>query len=77
MTLYHNTLDPFYRSPFGSLPTNSQVRIRLSVGNEHIPQHIDLRLWADSEHRYPMRVLGTHQQRQLYEAVIVTPSTPA
>ena len=76
MTLYHNTLDPFYRSPFGSLPTNSQVRIRLSVGNEHIPQHIDLRLWTDSEHRYPMRILGTHQQRQLYEAVIVTPSTP-
>ena len=76
MTVYHNSLDPFYRSPFGSLPVNAQVILRLTVGNEHIPNRIDLRLWDGKEHRYPMRSLGTRHGKQIYEVVISTPQTP-
>ncbi|MBQ8092824.1 MAG: glycoside hydrolase family 13 protein [Clostridia bacterium] len=76
MTVYHNSFDAFYRSPFGSLPVNAQVRLRLSVGNEHIPSRIDLRIWDGAEHRYPMRSLGTHQGRQIFEVMISTPQVP-
>ena len=76
MTVYHNSLDPFYRSPFGSLPVNTQIRLRVSVGNEQLPSRVDLRIWDGAEHRYPMRSLGSTHGRHLYEAVIITPASP-
>lgn len=76
MTVYHNSLDTFYRSPFGSLPVNTQLRLRLAVGNEQLPHHIDLRIWDGAEHRYPMRSLGFMRGQHIYEAVIATPATP-
>ncbi|MBQ9010675.1 MAG: glycoside hydrolase family 13 protein [Clostridia bacterium] len=76
MTVYHNSLDTFYRSPFGSLPVSTELRLRVSVGNEHLPHHVDLRTWDGTEHRYPMRSLGSTHGHHLYEAIIMTPATP-
>lgn len=55
MNIYHNSRDINYRSPFGALPTGSEVSMRLDVTADCCPDAVFLRLWVnDSEELLPM-----------------------
>ncbi|MCR4708296.1 MAG: glycoside hydrolase family 13 protein [Clostridiales bacterium] len=72
MIMRHNSLDAFFRSPFGALPCGGQARLRVTVSGE-APERIEMRAWNSREHRFPMRPLGVRDGAYVYEAEITVP----
>ena len=76
MNFEHNTLNEFYRSPFGALPAGAQVRLRLAAAGRETLDKVELRIWDGEEHRFPMRLLGVRAGKRYYEAQITVSQTP-
>ena len=75
MIMRHNSLDSFFRSPFGSLPCGAQARLRVTISGE-APDKLEMRAWNSGEHRFPMRTLGVRDGVLVYEAEITVPQEP-
>ena len=72
MIMRHDTLDSFFRSPFGALPCGAQARLRVTVSGA-APEKLEMRAWNGGEHRFPMRALGARDGVLVYEAEITVP----
>ncbi|MCL2545322.1 MAG: glycoside hydrolase family 13 protein [Clostridia bacterium] len=77
MQLFHDSRDPFYRSPGGALPCGSAARLRLSVRGGAAPDEVVLRVWREGEERLPMAVLpGGEGGERVYEVLLPAGDTP-
>ena len=76
MTLYHDTLDPYFRTPQGAMPCGGEICLRLQASADQIPASVTLRLWDGQERRYPMQMMGIRKGKCSYEAYLTVPETP-
>jgi len=72
MQLYHDSRDPFYRSPGGALPCGSAACLRLSVQGDSTPGEVVLRIWRGHEERISM----SPSADGIYEALLPAGDTP-
>lgn len=77
MQIFHNSQDIKYRSPFGAVPTESEVTLRLDVYSDSAPESVCLRVWADeSETLYHMERTESGDGVFSYTYKLCLPKTP-
>ncbi len=72
MYLYHNSRELACRSPYGSVPVETSLKLSLSAQNLPEHSHIYLRLWQDTETLLPMVLDGANR----YTAELTSPQNP-
>jgi len=72
MQLFHDSRNPFYRSPSGAQPCGTQVTLRLKVESQREPEKVCLRVW-DGEER---KLFLTKAEQGLYEVTFYLPRRP-
>ncbi|MFT9497663.1 glycoside hydrolase family 13 protein [Anaerosolibacter sp.] len=77
--IHHDSYQSFYRKPFGAVPCNQKISLRLSIRTEgETVHHVHLRLWTDQEgeKKMPMDQLEPINHGQIYGGTFDTPSFP-
>ena len=76
--IYHDSHQLFFRTPFGAVPCEKAVRLRLEVFSPEPVQQAVLRLWKYGlvEERIPMTLLEEEGERQVHEATFRAPEIP-
>jgi 4-alpha-glucanotransferase len=77
--IHHDSYQSFYRKPFGAVPCNQKISLRLSIRTEGETIHqVHLRLWTDQEgeKKMPMDQLEPMNHGQIYGGTFDTPSFP-
>lgn len=71
MNLEHNSRKSFYRFPKGAVPTDSTVRLRISVASMFIPERVSLYV---NTVEYQMHYIFSLAGSRVYECTIKVPS---
>ena len=76
--IYHDSHQLFFRTPFGAVPCETAVRLRLEVFSPEPVQQAVLRLWKYNreEERITMDLVEAEGERQVYEVSFSTPEVP-
>jgi len=76
--IYHNSHDSDYRKPFGAVPCQETVTLRVKVCTQDDIRSVTLRLWRDGigETRIPMFLAWRHEDQYVYEGSLRCPADP-
>lgn len=75
--MYHNSHDEYYRYPFGSVPCDTKINIRLKIKAKTYPQTVELLLITnDNTQSYPMALIDESRNEYVYEGEVNAASFP-
>ncbi|KUO50431.1 MAG: alpha-glycosidase [Desulfitibacter sp. BRH_c19] len=75
--LFHNSHNEYYRHPFGAVPCNKKITIKLKIQSEKIPNHVEVLVSInDKQHHYPMILKEDNHNQYIYEGEVITSSFP-
>ena len=78
VSLYHNSHQTFFRSPFGAVAVGTRVSVRLEIVSPAAPAGVWLRCWQEpeGERRLPMSEETLEGERRIFRCPLVTPDLP-
>lgn len=77
LKIYHDSHDIFYRDPFGAVPTNHRIRLRLKIESEKFPDSVIICQWIkDKEIRSNMKLAESLNNGFIYSVDIITDQFP-
>lgn len=78
MNIEHNSQEIFYRSPFGALTCDSEVRLRLAISGAGIPHSVRVIYKEDNSQKIAldMAFIFSVNMSSIYEVAIKMPSSP-
>lgn len=73
--IFYNSHDEYFKKPFGAVPCNEKVNIKLNVNKNIAPERVLLRLWHDEgmEERMQMELIAVNEENYVYEVDFNTP----
>lgn len=74
--IYHHSHCDFYRSPFGAVPCQTPIRLRIDVRGVDACPEVILCLWHLGDIRIPMLPLGAYQGAYRFETTFPAPGAP-
>lgn len=76
--LFHDSHSAFFRSPFGAVSSNQNLRLRLEVNKKVQATQVVLRLWQDGagESRLAMKVWEDRADSVIYQVEVTVPEEP-
>ncbi|MBP2651606.1 MAG: malQ [Firmicutes bacterium] len=76
--LVHDSQQLFYRSPFGALPCNADVQLRLAIDASRTIDEVLLRTWRDGsgEQIILMSYEANTDNKKIYRATFAAPANP-
>jgi 4-alpha-glucanotransferase/glycosidase len=77
--LFHNSHDPYYRSPFGAASCHEPLTLRLTVRRTERPEQVSLKMWRDGHHgdrELPLRLWREEHHSLTYEVTFHAPDEP-
>ncbi len=76
MNVFHNSQDVLYRSPFGAVPTESEVSLRLDIASDVSPDSVFLKVLSNDDCTLVPMQSRYLDNTHIYTATIKTPHTP-
>ncbi len=73
MRLLHNSHLLAFRTPFGAVPTNTPVTLRLVVFGDPAPDRVVVRFWDYQESRLPMQCESVSPGKRIYRGDFAAP----
>lgn len=75
--IVHNSHGSFFRQPFGAVPCNQKILLRLEITSKGPVESVILRLWKnEKEEKTTMQLESHDEKKSIYRAQIGAPSTP-
>ena len=76
--LFHDSHQLYYRKPFGAVPCNTDVELRLIIDASRSVEEVLLRLWSDGggEKTITMTSQMPSDGKRVYRAVFTSPANP-
>ncbi|MFZ5945205.1 MAG: glycoside hydrolase family 13 protein [Bacillota bacterium] len=73
--IFHNSHDVYYRNPFGAVPCNQEVRLKIETWRP--VDKVILRLWqGEREELAEMQLIEIQETKRIYEKTIKVPAKP-
>ncbi|TCS81076.1 glycoside hydrolase family 13 protein [Tepidibacillus fermentans] len=73
--IYHNSHDLFYRNPFGAVPCNQQVELKIKLQLISKIDTVTLRIWKEGEDKNDFIMTPLQGEEGVYFVQITTPPT--
>lgn len=77
MKVFHNSQDALYRSPFGAVPTEKEVTLRLDIESDAAPESVFLKVFCNNQETLcPMSKSGNGEGLFIYTCTLPMPEEP-
>ncbi len=75
--LFHNSHDGYYRHPFGAVPCNKKINIKLKIQSEHCPDSVAMLVTTnDIKQNFQMKLDEKNQNVYVYKGEVNASSFP-
>lgn len=78
LSIFHNSHDLYYRNPFGAVPIDTKITIRLEIYCHEFPKYVTLRTWKynTQEERINMYLVKDDGYKKVYQVELTSPPRP-